>query len=383
MEYETDKTLLKELPQYLLAKSCFELKEFKRAAHFIAGCQAHITRFLYYYCLYLEGERLKLDFQMQRNLKMNKSCSIVNKEIPYIHDKLRALHLKKELDGFELYLYGIVLKEKKCLLEALNIFVEACNKTPFFYAIWVELSSLASTFPEYYSNLSLPSHWMVDVFSAQYELDCHREENSIDIYEKLAKIFEKSSFLHTKIGLCKYNARDLAGAQKELLGACEGTSGCMEGLDALSNIFHVQGKKEQLAKLAHEVTEINMRRPESCCIVGNYYSVYDDHQKAILYFKKALHLNSSCLSAWLFLGHEYLITNNVSKAIKAYHSVLEIDPNEFRAWYKLGHAYETLRQFPLALYYYKKTAFLRPKDERLSDAVKQLSRNIIECEETV
>jgi tetratricopeptide (TPR) repeat protein len=38
--------------------------------------------------------------------------------------------------------------------------------------------------------------------------------------------------------------------------------------------------------------------PETCCVVGNYYSLKGKHERAILYFQRALKLNPKCLSAW-------------------------------------------------------------------------------------
>ena len=39
-------------------------------------------------------------------------------------------------------------------------------------------------------------------------------------------------------------------------------------------------------------------RPETCCIIGNFYSQRAEHEKAIIYFQRALQLNKRFLSAW-------------------------------------------------------------------------------------
>jgi anaphase-promoting complex subunit 8 len=43
---------------------------------------------------------------------------------------------------------------------------------------------------------------------------------------------------------------------------------------------------------------------ETCCIIGNYYSLKGQHEKAVLYFNRALKLNRNYLSAWTLMGHE-------------------------------------------------------------------------------
>jgi tetratricopeptide (TPR) repeat protein len=52
--------------------------------------------------------------------------------------------------------------------------------------------------------------------------------------------------------------------------------------------------------------------------VGNYYSIKSEHEKAVLYFKRALKLNRKFLSAWTLMGHEYVEMKNTRAAIEAY-----------------------------------------------------------------
>ena len=59
--------------------------------------------------------------------------------------------------------------------------------------------------------------------------------------------------------------------------------------------------------------------PPSCReTVGNYYSLRRDHEKAILYFRRALKLDKSYLSAWTLMGHEYVEIKNTNAAIASY-----------------------------------------------------------------
>lgn len=58
----------------------------------------------------------------------------------------------------------------------------------------------------------------------------------------------------------------------------------------------------------------------SVCHTGNYYSLRSQHEKAALYFQRALKLNPRCLGAWTLMGHEYMEMKNTSAAIQAYRS---------------------------------------------------------------
>lgn len=51
---------------------------------------------------------------------------------------------------------------------------------------------------------------------------------------------------------------------------------------------------------------------------GNYYSMRCQHEKAALYFQRALKLSPRCLGAWTLMGHEYMEMKNTSAAIQAY-----------------------------------------------------------------
>ena len=57
-------------------------------------------------------------------------------------------------------------------------------------------------------------------------------------------------------------------------------------------------------------------------IPGNYYSLRSQHEKAILYFQRALKLNPNYLSAWTLVGHEFVEVKNTAAAIKAYRQAI-------------------------------------------------------------
>ena len=111
-------------------------------------------------------------------------------------------------------------------------------------------------------------------------------------------------------------------------------------MDLYSNILYIKEEYGDLAHLAYTTFHSDKYRPETCCVLGNYYSLRGDHEKAIIYFKRALKLNCKFLSAWTLMGHEFLELKNTTAAIEAYRSAIDIDPNDFRAWYGLGQAYE-------------------------------------------
>jgi anaphase-promoting complex subunit 8 len=112
-------------------------------------------------------------------------------------------------------------------------------------------------------------------------------------------------------------------------------------------------------------------RPESCCIIGNYYSLKGQHEKSVMYFRRALKLDKKYLSAWTLMGHEYVEMKNTPAAVDAYRRAVDINPCDYRAWYGLGQAYEMMGMPFYALHYFKKSVFLQPSDSRLWIAMAQ------------
>lgn len=77
----------------------------------------------------------------------------------------------------------------------------------------------------------------------------------------------------------------------------------MSGAHARS---YVLGKRDELAELAHEVFALDRFRPEACVVVGNYFSLRGEHEKAILYFRRALRADPGYTAAWTLIGHEFV-----------------------------------------------------------------------------
>lgn len=124
-------------------------------------------------------------------------------------------------------------------------------------------------------------------------------------------------------------------------------------------------KKSKLAYLAQLSNSIDKFRPETCCIIANYYSLKFEHEKAIMYYRRALTLNRNCLSAWTLMGHEFVELKNSHAAIESYRRAVDTNNKDFKAWYGLGQAYEVLDMHLYSLYYYQKASSLKPLDKRI------------------
>jgi len=128
-------------------------------------------------------------------------------------------------------------------------------------------------------------------------------------------------------------------------------------------------ERPRLAFVAQIATATDKFRPETCCVVGNYYSLKSEHEKAVMYFRRALTLDRNFLSAWTLMGHEYIEMKNTHTAIESYRRAVDVNRKDYRAWYGLGQAYEVLDMSFYALFYYQRAAALRPYDPKMWQAV--------------
>ncbi|TFJ88739.1 hypothetical protein NSK_000308 [Nannochloropsis salina CCMP1776] len=123
--------------------------------------------------------------------------------------------------------------------------------------------------------------------------------------------------------IARYNLRDFEEAQEGFRALQEQDPYRLENLERYSDVLYVKESRAELSQLAHIAARNDKYRPETCCIIGNYYS------------------------------------------LKAYRRAVDINPRDYRAWYGLGQTYELLQMYLYAIYYYRKAATLRPFDARM------------------
>ncbi|CAA2971030.1 anaphase-promoting complex subunit 8 [Olea europaea subsp. europaea] len=354
---------------YLLAKSYFDCREYRRAAHVLRDQISKKAIFLRCYALYLAGEKRKEEEMIELEGPLGKSDA-VNKENVSLERELSTLRKNGTIDSFCLYVYGLVLKEKGSENLARTVLVESVNSYPWNWSAWSELQSLCTTI-ETLNSLNLNNHWMKDFFLActYQELRMHNE--SLSKYEHLQTTFSFSNYIQAQIAKAQYNLREFEVVEVIFEELLRNDPYRIEDMDMYSNVLYAKECFSALSYLAHRVFLTDKYRPESCCIIGNYYSLKGQHEKSVVYFRRALKLNKNYLSAWTLMGHEYVEMKNTSAAVDAYRRAVDINPCDYRAWYGLGQAYEMMGMPFYALHYFKKSVFLQPNDSRLWIAMAQ------------
>eukprot|EP00948_MAST-09A_sp_MAST-9A-sp1_P000159 g159.t1 len=370
--------------------------------------------FMKCYSLYLAGEQLKeqerlemTDSQtLQRTEVPNKNLSAIEQELrKYVLQSPTTTSKKKQMasngmmseklssksnkynkgiaeslifsdlvaspDPFLLYLLGVVVKAQYSdKSDAIFAFSQSTRIFPWNWSAWLDLNDLVrdkAHLREITLNIN-PPHLARDFFVANALLQLHHNEDCLEMYNRLTEniIPEKTStFVIVQQALAYYNLLDYETSQSlfEELIAIDPYR--LENMDAYSNILYVNNERAKLSFLAHSATKTDKFRAETCCIVGNFYSQRAEHEKAIIYFQRALQLNDRFLSAWTLMGHEFVELKNTAAAIEAYRRAVDVNDRDFRAWYGLGQTYEILGKYAYAMFYFKKACLLRPYDARM------------------
>eukprot|EP01134_Creolimax_fragrantissima_P006384 CFRG6384T1 len=358
---------------FMLAKCMFNMREYSRAADALKNCNidpSHV--FLRRYSLYMDIAREAEDAADQtlkanpnkrsqgpQNVRVNSTAS--NKRAARLRELEAEMEDSEHLDGYQTWLYGCVLRDLSQKTQARELMVRAVHACPLLYTAWVDLVALIDRHEDLKS--------VVSFYNGSTVLEHHDTKVAIERYTVLHELFPNSSFIKLQLAVSYFNYRDMDEAQRLFEEVRRKEPHNLDRVDYYSHVLYVKKLVAELSHLARDVTKIDKYRPETCLVVGNYYSIRKDHQKAITYFQRALRLNCAFYSAWVLIGHEFMEMKNTQASIEAYRRAIAYNPREVRAWYGLGNAYELLQVFTFALYYYNKACTLRPNDGRMWMAV--------------
>eukprot|EP00471_Norrisiella_sphaerica_P006455 CAMPEP_0184490262 /NCGR_PEP_ID=MMETSP0113_2-20130426/17422_1 /TAXON_ID=91329 /ORGANISM="Norrisiella sphaerica, Strain BC52" /LENGTH=620 /DNA_ID=CAMNT_0026874053 /DNA_START=87 /DNA_END=1949 /DNA_ORIENTATION=+ len=358
-----------------IARIYFDLRQYKRAAQALENYSSSKALFLRFYSTYMAGEKDRIS-EMQQKTEPLARAKVQNRELIKLEDHLGKVCVEnknseskqKGADPFCMYLYALVLKHLDRPNKAIQALVKSVNMYPFNWSAWKLLASLMKS-KEMVAELeaNLREHCIKQMFLADVylELQHHETNECMDILEQLSDYFPNSAHIAAQLAMAHYNLREFDDAQRLFQVLHENDPCRLETMDVYSNILFVKECKAELSFLANTAIKIDKYRPETCCIIGNYYSLKGEHERAVIYFKRALRLDPNYLSAWTLMGHEYVEMRNSAAAIESYRRAVDINPRDYRAWYGLGQAHEIMRMHNYALYYFRKAAKLRPYDPRM------------------
>ncbi|KAI8331382.1 anaphase promoting complex subunit 8 [Chlamydoabsidia padenii] len=360
-----------EYNKYQYAKSLFHVRQYENASYILSGLDNPRLRFLRLYSRYLAGEKRKEE-QSQDILGAGDNSLLENQELNSIYDELQSAYDGKQtLDAFCLYLYGIILRKRGATDLAASILLESLKKYECNWSVWMELGTMVQNkkqFQDLQKKLDdmLPNCLMKRFFLGRLSLDLHLPHSTYcDIMNPLTSIFPNSTYIKAQWAISLYNIQNYTESEVLFEDIQKRNPYRLEDMDVFSNLLYLMESKQKLSVLAHQCERIDKYRPETCCIIANYYSIKREIPVSIEYFKRALKLNRSYHWVWTLLGHDYIELKNTRAAIECYRRATDFNHRDYRAWYGLGQAYEIMKLPSYALYNYKNAANIKPHDHRL------------------
>ncbi|GMM32958.1 anaphase promoting complex subunit [Saccharomycopsis crataegensis] len=407
---------MQETSKIILAKAYFDCKEYDRAVNLLKNCKCSRAIFIKLYSMYISCEKkIQEEFHEilgEKHLSYeNKNVSMILREIEQFFNTLdsaeEASYLEQINYSLLYYLAGMIYLRQKDYKMAQQNFFESLKLYQYNWECWNDLLSSCTSFDEAVnvlnsitafgigdskltkkddrhgkSSLSGSKHEYNDASEAIYDdimmkiftIVIYQEfyQQNTGLYQSLDKLIEMVPgfvFLKTQKALISYQALNYPLAESLFDEILIIDPYNLDHMDTYSNILYVMENKAKLSFLAQFANSIDKFRPETCCIIANFYSLKFEHEKAIMYYKRALNLNKNCLSAWTLMGHEFVELKNSHAAIESYRRAVDINQKDFRAWYGLGQAYEVLDMYLYSLYYYQRACELKPLDKRMWTAV--------------
>lgn len=139
----------------------------------------------------------------------------------------------------------------------------------------------------------------------------------------------------------------------------------LQGMEYYSTaLWHLQ-KEVALSTLAQELTDFDIKSPQTWCAAGNCFSLQKEHETAIKYLQRAVQVDENFAYAYTLLGHEYVMTEEMDKAMTCFRNAIRIDPRHYNAWYGVGMIYYKQEKFQLAEVHYRKALAINPQSSVL------------------
>ncbi|CAI6297434.1 unnamed protein product [Periconia digitata] len=408
----------RETTKYLLAKTYFDCREFDRCAavflpsnlsksfiytqssspsakspqngksHIETPTKPAVTEesvqslsqkalFLALYAKYIAGEK-RMNEDSKMLLGPEDGGVTPNQELPGICATLEEWFTNlpqtgRQSQGWLEYLYGIVLAKSKNEKLAIEYLIQSVNLYEYNWGAWQELIGLLGTVEELNKVSSrLQQNIMTFIFHVTTSQELYQTSDQLHTsLSQILSVFPTSSFLKAQRALLHYHTKDFDEAESIFSEILISEPHRLDNLDNYSNILYVMNYRAKLAFLAQLASNTDKFRPETCCVIGNYFSLKSEHEKAVVYFRRALILDRTFLSAWTLMGHEFVEMKNTHAAIDSYRRAVDVNRKDYRAWYGLGQTYEVLEMHSYALFYHQRAAALRPYDPKLWMAVGQ------------
>ncbi|CAE8714784.1 unnamed protein product [Polarella glacialis] len=178
---------------------------------------------------------------------------------------------------------------------------------------------------------------------------------ALEILRSLPAREQTSALVQNLVARCHFELAEYADAARVYAQCCEAHKLYRPlGLEYYSvALWHLRETLE-LGDLARRALEWDRQRPQVWCVVGNCFSIQQEHEQAIRCFRRAIQLDPSFAYAHTLIGHELMASEKYDKAVQMYEQAVAIDCRHYNAWWGLGSVYQRQEEFAKAKYHFQK-----------------------------
>ncbi|CAM9276037.1 unnamed protein product, partial [Ectocarpus fasciculatus] len=192
--------------------------------------------------------------------------------------------------------------------------------------------------------------------AAQQLLSQYQCQDALDVLRLLPEKHRGSGLVNQMIGSAYFEMGDYRAcllAMREMLRL---EPYRIQGTEIMSTALWHTKSKQELCALGQQVVDIDKFAPETWCVVGNCFSLQQEHDTAIRFFERSIQVDQWFAYAHTLCGHEHVFNENFDKAMVSFRSALKIDNRHYNAWYGMGSIFYRQERLELAEYHFRKAA---------------------------
>ncbi|CAH1766223.1 7206_t:CDS:10, partial [Entrophospora sp. SA101] len=197
-------------------------------------------------------------------------------------------------------------------------------------------------------------------FLSQYE--CSK---AIEAFLELPTSQINTGWVHCNMGKAYFEMANYTKAEDCFSKALQLEPYRHEDMEIYSTTLWHLHKDVALSVLAHELSDFECSSPQAWCAIGNCYSRRQEYNLALKAFDQAIQLDPSFTYAYTLSGHESMASGDVDKAVEYFRKALHTNERHYNALYGLAKYYETSGQIENAELHYRKAMDINPKNVAL------------------
>ncbi|KAI8825730.1 uncharacterized protein EV422DRAFT_491927 [Fimicolochytrium jonesii] len=198
--------------------------------------------------------------------------------------------------------------------------------------------------------------------AAYRHLTRYESREALQAFAGVSEAHLKTGWVMTQMARCFYEIARYPEAAKHFREARDLEPWRLDGLDLFGSCLWHLREEVELAFLAKDMEANDRLAPQTWCIVGNLYSLRQEHELAIKCFSRAIQLDPYYYYAYTLTGFEYKMKEEFEKSVDYFQKSIRIEPGPFNAWFGMGEIFFQQENYRTAQFHYDKAIKINPRN---------------------